>query len=83
MALAATLGHEGFTANEVDTSTKVEFGKEGDGFAIKHIDLETTADIDGIDDAKFQEIAAQVKETCPVSKALAAITINLKASLAK
>ncbi|MDQ3088929.1 MAG: OsmC family peroxiredoxin [Acidobacteriota bacterium] len=80
MALAATLGKEGLTVKEIDTSTKVEFGKEGDGFAIKFINLETKADVDGIDEAKFQEIAEKVKETCPVAKALA-VQINLKANL--
>ena len=83
MALSATLEKEGFTAQNVDTSAKVHFGKEGEGFAITSIDLETTASVDGIDDGKFGEIANKVKEACPVSKALKAVPISLKASLAK
>jgi lipoyl-dependent peroxiredoxin len=83
MALSATLEKEGHKANEINTATKVEFGKDDGGFAIKFIDLETKADVDGIDDDEFQRIAAKVKETCPVSKALAAVPINLTASLAK
>ena len=83
MALSATLEKEGFIARNVDTSAKVHFGKEGEGFAITSIDLETTASVDGIDDGKFGEIANKVKEACPVSKALKAVPISLKASLAK
>ena len=83
MALSATLEKEGFRANEINTSARVHFGKVGEGFAITQIDLDTKADISGIEDNKFQEIADQVKETCPVSKALSATPINLKASLAK
>ncbi len=83
MALSATLEKEGHKANEIKTSAQVEFGMEEGGFAIKHIDLETKADVKGIEDAEFQQIAEKVKQTCPVSKSLAAVKINLTASLAK
>jgi len=83
MALNATLGKEGHNAKSVHTDAKVFFGKDDSGFAISHIDLNTTADVDGIADDEFQTIAENVKKTCPISKALAAVTINLKASLAK
>ncbi|HVB28952.1 MAG TPA: peroxiredoxin, partial [Terriglobia bacterium] len=39
------------------------------------------AEIPGIDEAKFQELAAGAKAGCPVSRALAGTTINLKAKL--
>ena len=83
MALNATLEKSGHSAKSVHTAAKVSFGKDDSGFAIKHIDLETNADVDGIDDAEFQRIAGEVKKTCPISKALAAVTINLTANLAK
>ena len=51
------------------------------GFGITAIDLTTEADIPGIDNAKFQEIADGAKKGCPVSKALAATKINLTAKL--
>ncbi|MBC7900680.1 MAG: OsmC family protein [Saprospiraceae bacterium] len=82
MALSATLEKEGHAVKRIDTDAKVEFGKDDAGFAIKFIDLETTADVDGLDDAEFQRIAADVKKTCPVSKALSAVPINLTAKLA-
>ena len=83
MALNATLEKEGNKANGIKTEAKVHFGKDDNGFAITSIDLETKADVDGIEDVEFQQIAEKVKQTCPVSKALAAIQINLTASVAK
>lgn len=83
MALNATLEKEGKKPNSVQTEAKVHFGKDDAGFAITGIDLETKADIDGIDENEFRQIAEKVKETCPVSKALKAVPIGLQASLAK
>ena len=81
MALAAQLSGAGFTPTEIQTEAKVSFDKVGDGFAITRVDLQTVADIDGIDDATFQALAADAKKNCPVSKALAAIEIGLKTTL--
>ncbi len=81
MALNATLEKNGTPANSVHTEAKVFLGKDDAGFVIKHIDLETKADVDGIEDAAFQDLAQATKKGCPISKALTAVTINLKASL--
>jgi osmotically inducible protein OsmC len=51
------------------------------GFAITKIELTTEAEIPNIDDAKFQELAANAKAGCPVSKALAGTEIHLNATL--
>ena len=83
MALNATLEKEGHTANSVNTEAKVHFGKDDAGFAITKIELETVADVSGIEEEKFAEIAAKVKQTCPVSKALTGTEIVLDARLAK
>lgn len=81
MALSAALGRAGFQPDSIHTKAAVRFDKQGEGFAITNIDLTTEAEIPGIDDAKFQEIAKAAKEGCPVSKALAGTQINLQASL--
>jgi lipoyl-dependent peroxiredoxin len=81
MALNATLGKEGFTTNGIETAAKVHFGKDDSGFTISKIDLKTEANVEGIDNDKFQEIAANVKKTCPVSKALTGTEIVLDATL--
>ena len=81
MALSAGLGKAGFNPKRVHTKASVHFEKVGDGFAITHIDLTTEAEVQGIDNTKFQEMADGAKKGCPVSKALAGTTINLKATL--
>jgi len=81
MALSATLGKAGFAPKRVHTKASVHFEKLADGFAITSIDLQTEAEVPGIDNAKFQELAEAAKKGCPVSKALAATKINLQARL--
>ena len=48
---------------------------------ITRIDLETEAQVPGIDDATFQKHASDAKQNCPLSKALAATEIHLTAKL--
>ena len=81
MALAAQLSGAGFTPEEIQTEAKVSFDKVGDGFAITRVDLQTSADVAGIDDVTFQALAADAKKNCRVSMALAAIEIGMKATL--
>lgn len=81
MAFSAGLGKAGFAPKRVHTKAAVHFEKVADGFAITHIDLETEAEVPGIDNAKFQELAEGAKKGCPVSKALAGTKINLQAKL--
>lgn len=82
MALSATLGAQGLTPTKIDTSADVFLVKDGAGFTISKIELETTATIPGIDAEKFAAVAEETKKTCPVSKALSATPISLKATLA-
>jgi osmotically inducible protein OsmC len=81
MALSAALGKAGFTPQRIATTASVTLDKVGEGFGITRIDLSTDASVPGIDDAKFQEIAAQAKANCPVSKALQSVEITLEARL--
>jgi osmotically inducible protein OsmC len=81
MAFSFGLSQAGFTPKRVSTKAAVHFNKVGEGFAITSIDLSTEADVPGIDNAKFQELAEAAKKGCPVSKALAGTQINLKATL--
>ena len=81
MAFSAGLAQAGFTPKRVHTRASVHFGKVADGFAITSVDLETEAEVPGIDAGKFQELAEGAKKGCPVSKALAGTKINLQAKL--
>jgi osmotically inducible protein OsmC len=81
MALAAGLEKAGHAPTRVETKAACTVEKVGDGFQITSIRLRTRANVPGIDDAAFQQIAAATKEGCPVSKALAAVDIQLEATL--
>jgi osmotically inducible protein OsmC len=81
MALAAMLSAAGFVPRRVHTTAKVRLDSVAGGFEISRIDLETEAEVPGLDDAAFQQHAANAKKNCPVSKALAGPKIELKATL--
>lgn len=83
MALNATLEKQGKPAKSVKTEAKVFLAKDDAGFKINRIDLQADAEVDGIEDGEFQAIAENVKNGCPISKALAATPINLTANLVK
>ncbi|NLN11434.1 MAG: OsmC family protein [Acidobacteria bacterium] len=82
MAFAATLGKNGFAPERVATDARVHLTKGETGFSISKIELHTEATVPGIDEAKFQELATAAKNSCPVSRALAALEIELHAKLA-
>lgn len=82
MALSLGLEKAGAEPKSVRTSAAVKLEKQGEGFAITSIELDTEVEADGIDDARFQEVAEATKTGCPVSKALAAVeSITLRAQL--
>ena len=82
MALTLSLEKHGLKPKSVRTSADVHLDRDGEGFSITTIELTTEASVPGADDMTFQSIAEQTKKGCPVSKALAGVTIKLKASLA-
>jgi osmotically inducible protein OsmC len=81
MALSAGLSNAGHPPKRVHTTAKVHLDKVGEGFAIVRIDLETEAEVPGLDESAFRQQAETAKKNCPVSKALAATQITLKATL--
>ena len=83
MALAAGLGKAGFSPKRVHTTATVSLGKVGEGFKITTIDLNTEAEVPGIDEKTFLEHAETAKKNCPVSQALTGVDIKLNARLLK
>jgi osmotically inducible protein OsmC len=81
MALSAQLSKAGLTPTRIHTDAAVTLDKIGESFSITRIELRTSAEIPGIDDAAFQKLAADAKQNCPVSKALAGTQIGLRATL--
>ena len=81
MALTAALTRAGQPPKRIHTTAQVKLEKVGDAFSITNIDLNTEAEIPGMDDATFQQFAREAKQNCPVSKALAGTEISLNAKL--
>ena len=81
MALSMLLEKAGHPPRTIQTRAEVKLEKVDDGFAITHIRLQTEADVPGMDAAAFKKQAQAAKNGCPVSKALAGVTIDLEAHL--
>ncbi len=77
MATAAALGRAGFTAEKLATSASLTLEQVSGNWTITAIDLVLTGKVPGIDARKFDEIAADAKANCPVSRVL-----NAKIALA-
>lgn len=80
MATSAMLGRAGFTPQSLSTKATLNLEQVDGNWTITTVHLELTAKIPGIDAAKFQEIAADAKLNCVVSRALKA-TFTLEAHL--
>ena len=78
MFLSALLTGNETPPVKIETTASVHLGE---GPTITHIDMVCTAEVPNISDEKFQEIAKDAKEKCPVSKVLAAVEISLDATL--
>jgi osmotically inducible protein OsmC len=81
MAFSNALTTAGYAPARIHSTASVKLEAAAGGFAITGIDLVTEAVIPKIEDAQFQVIAADAKANCPVSKALAAVPISLRATL--
>lgn len=82
MAFSLALTIAGYAPKKVHTTASVKLEPSaGGGFGITAIDLVMEAVVPEITDEQFQTIAADAKATCPISKALAAVPISLRATL--
>ena len=70
MFLSALLTDAGFTPTRIVTTATVHLT---DGPTISLIELNTEAEVPGLNDADLQTHAEAAKKACPVSKALAAV----------
>ena len=78
MALSAGLTKAGKTVTSIDTKAVVIL----EDLVITRIDLSTRGIVAGVTAAEFQAAAEDARANCIVSKALAAVPITLKATLA-
>jgi lipoyl-dependent peroxiredoxin len=82
MALSNILGQAGYTPTSIATTASVHLGQTDGGFGITKIDLDTVGTVPDLNEVEFIKHAESAKANCPVSKALAAVDITLKARLA-
>lgn len=79
MALSMQLAQAGYETGTLETEAKVTLEKQDEGFAVTRSDLTLTGRVDGIDPAKFEELAEKAKVNCPISKLLnAEITLDTR-----
>lgn len=82
MALAGGLAGAGTPPTKLESEARTTFDKVGEGFKITKIALSIRGEVEGIDDAAFQEAAEGAKENCPVSQALKGnVEVTLDAAL--
>lgn len=80
MSLAFQLQAAGFLPGMMTTEAAVKLEQDGQSFTISRSDLTLHADVPGIDEVKFRELARQADLNCPVSKLMRAV-ITLDAHL--
>lgn len=83
MAFASTLGQKGYNPESIETRATCTLSpKEGGGFEIVAMHLQTRGKVPGLDDATFKKIAHEADEGCPVSNLLRpGLEIELDAAL--
>ena len=80
MFLANVLASDGATVNHVRSQAKVHLERLDDGPAVTRIELTTTASVDGIDEAGFQE-KVEASKKCPISKLVTGAEVTVDATL--
>lgn len=81
MFLSALISKENLTPTSIETTASVHLGDD-DGPKITSIDLVCKANVPGLNQAKFDELAQVAKQKCPISRLYAGTEINLTATLA-
>jgi osmotically inducible protein OsmC len=81
MALTSALERAGFSPEQVHSDAQANFDNKAGMWTVETIDLDVSAKVPGIEDAKFQEIAEGTRTACPVARALTGVKIGVKAKL--
>jgi osmotically inducible protein OsmC len=81
MFLSSQLTNAGFPPSRIRTQALVHLERDDIGPVIPAIKLETTAQVPGVTEERFQALVQISKERCPVSRALAGPEISVEAVL--
>ena len=78
MAFSHALAEAGFTAESIQATAAVTFEA---GVGVRSSALRVEARVPGLSEDEFQRTALAAKEGCPISQAMAGITISIEAIL--
>jgi lipoyl-dependent peroxiredoxin len=81
MFLSAQLTNAGFTPTRISATAEVSLGRDDKGPVIDNITLNVEAEVPGLGQDQFNELAEKSKQGCPISRALASTPITLNAKL--
>ena len=81
MQLSGLLSKDGHPPRRISTTARVKLDVGQQGADITSIELVTEGEVPGIDAATFAKTAEMAKDICPVSKALKAVKMSVKATL--
>ena len=81
MFLSAQLTTAGFPPTRIQADAVIDFGKDDRGPMFNSITLNVEAQVPGVSQQQFDELAQKSKEGCPISRALASVPITLNAKL--
>lgn len=82
MATSAVLTRAGHPPTSLETTATVHLEREGEGWKVPQIELAITGVVPGVSAAEFETYAKQAEASCPISKALRAVPISLRSTLA-
>lgn len=81
MALSGDLNKAGFNPKSIRTMDKVHLEKKDGSWSISKIEILCEAEVEGIDEKQFQQLAEGTKKGCPVARALTGVEYILHAKL--
>jgi lipoyl-dependent peroxiredoxin len=81
MAFSADLTKAGYSPRKISTRAEVHLDKVDEKQTVTRIHLVTEAEIPGIEENAFLEIAQGAKENCPISRLLKGAEITLEVTL--
>jgi osmotically inducible protein OsmC len=81
MFLSGQLTGAGFTPTRIQANSEIDFGRDDSGPVFVGITLNVEAQVPGVSEEQFAELAEKSKKNCPISRALASVPITLNARL--
>jgi osmotically inducible protein OsmC len=81
MALSGALEKNGTPSTKIETTAACTVEKSAEGFSITKIELDVKATVPKVDKSTFERIVQETKVGCPVSRALKAVNIEVRAAI--